>query len=663
MSDNDNIPILKEHDVGVALVGKKTDLTNMVLKVYSELGVLVFAESRETTEDNQRKTIESSRLTDISATMVEVLSGHLSNYLNSKDQQGKILSSSPEFLDFIRQSIAGTDPLVFDIAMLDHLTPSKAMTQNPQKGTGLKSIGFTRDSQQNFKSVLGKNVESSFPNITINLEVAVFYHGGVHVAHRGQSQQCHASSGVKKITKEHVAGGLLSALDGMSNLLPSIELGSHKLTNGNRLILCSQGVLPNVPAKDLNKLLMSIGGSPKEQAERIVRALSKYNPENGYVIVVDPYYGKESRKNPEPEPNPEPETAAALLGDNLFADTNSEVVTVSNSQIVEETSLPADREITRINDRLQQKLDLKFSELEEKIYKILEMNLQQIEERLLLHLREKQENTIQRLSTIPGLEHPEDDLLTDTSPEESPSSPLEYGNSSKKRITTMPSNKKALIIGVPLLILFAMAAFFFIDSPQEKKEKKAAPAPKEVAAIEEVVEKKVAPVEKEIPKEAVEPPAPIKEADESAKEDQAVAEKSDAPSDSPYALGEANTRKANYDYGRRLYLEGESGTTRTGRKIGTDGRIDALKNALPYLNRVFEIEDETLPKPAEVWYVKARTEYNLAKHDIKREHYAKLAIKSYEKYTATSPKVSKSKMKTLKRNMRYLKSWAKSLSQ
>ena len=60
----------------------------------------------------------------------------------------------------------------------------------------------------------------------------------------------------------------------------------------------------------------------------------------------------------------------------------------------------------------------------------------------------------------------------------------------------------------------------------------------------------------------------------------------------------------------------------------------------------------------EVWFLKARTEYSLAKLGHEQSHHAALAIASYDTYRSLKRRLSKSKEKTMKRNIKRLRGWA-----
>ena len=91
--------------------------------------------------------------------------------------------------------------------------------------------------------------------------------------------------------------------------------------------------------------------------------------------------------------------------------------------------------------------------------------------------------------------------------------------------------------------------------------------------------------------------------------------------------------------------------------VALSQRILSLKNALPYFDKVIELQEAVGYDEPNIWFLKARTEYNLAKFRVKRKYYAKQAIKSYRKYLSIEGRPSKNKRKTLKRNMKRLRSW------
>ncbi len=674
--------VLDNEAVGVAFVGDASKLKNIVHKVDPELGIIILTEAREIPQENKPKVIGLDRLADISTTMVEVLFGHLSNYLGSKNQKDKIPAHSPEFGNFIGQSIMGTDPIVMDTALAGQIAEKEPSSEETGKGLGVYNIEKLKDTVDNFETDgRAEGPQNRFPNISVNLEVAVFYEGGAHIAHRGRSQQYHVAGSIKKITQDYITGGLLNVLDGTADFLPKIDHNSHQLKKGDRLVIFSQGLFPEGHKIDLKRLIGNTKLSPQNQAKEIVGLLQKYQTEHGYVIVIDanfekkanyrsgdpdslgkkpvmpkkkapPIKGKASVSSTKRKVAKKDKSVASLLGGNLFANADMETeIVVDDAQIVEENALISSG-VSAPENEMQQQFLIQLNELEERMNQKIEEKAVEIESRILLNLKEYQRDRAQRVTAIteplsPEIEEPTTSLLSN-SPEFQVHRPkmitvflnelmksIGVSVSIGKKVVRLPRKYKFPLIATPFVIMAAVAIYLSVNSPNNDSQKPQANESVKPSPIEKAIEEKKNSIVSQDSKDTVEEPQPKPR----------------------FVLGEVDTIKANYDYGRRLYSEGDTGKSRSGKRVGMEARIDALESALPYLDKATKMQNEKDSGNPDVWFVKARTEYNLAKFNHKKSHYAPLAVESYKTYSALAKRPSKSKIKTMKRNLKRLQNW------
>ncbi len=264
--------------IGIAPVGTPESRANVENRIDAELGCAILAETRALAGGLKQPPAPSMELrAEVAATAAEVLASHLSNYLSSTDQKGKVSAADRDFGSFIRQSIVGTDPIVVDTA----LHAQKVGGGEKQNIAELNG----KSSKDPWFSAVG--IQDTLPAISCNLEVIVLFPGGAHIAHRGQSRQYLLNkNGIDQITKDYNTGGLLGSLDGMGDFLPQVEHGVIDLGAKDRLVVFSQGCFPTGHKVNLSELIGERVGSPQRHAVEIARRVAKYKLEGGYVVVV-----------------------------------------------------------------------------------------------------------------------------------------------------------------------------------------------------------------------------------------------------------------------------------------------------------------------------------------------------------------------------------------
>jgi hypothetical protein len=263
--------------VGVAPLGSSEARIGLVYRVDERLGTTVLTEVRNLHGDEKADATTSQLRIDVATTAAEVLMSHLSNYLGSEDQKGKIPPSESDFAAFIRQSIVGTDPIVTDIALHAQVPERKGYFHIAQvEGKGKDDPSF---------GAIG--LRDSIPRISSNLELVIFYPGGAHIAHRGGSRQYFLhKDGFEQLTEDYHVGGLLSALDKKGDFLPKVELKQISMSPGDRIIIFSQGAVPVGHKIEFVDLHRGRSETPQSQAEYIARQIARYNVEGGHVIVI-----------------------------------------------------------------------------------------------------------------------------------------------------------------------------------------------------------------------------------------------------------------------------------------------------------------------------------------------------------------------------------------
>lgn len=263
--------------VGVAPLGSSEARIGLVYRVDDKLGTILLTEVRHLHSDEQADATTSNLRNDVATTAAEVLTSHLSNYLGSEDQKGKITPSQADFAAFVRQSIVGTDPIVTDIAL---------HAQVPER-KGYFHIAKVEGKGKDDPSFGAIGLKDSTLRMSCNLELVVLYPGGAHIAHRGRSRQYFLhNDGLEQLTEDYNVGGLLSALDKKGDFLPKVELRQLTMSPGDRIIIFSQGALPEGHKVQLVDLHRGRNETPQSQAEYIAKQISRHNVEGGHVIVI-----------------------------------------------------------------------------------------------------------------------------------------------------------------------------------------------------------------------------------------------------------------------------------------------------------------------------------------------------------------------------------------
>ncbi|MCU0664594.1 MAG: hypothetical protein MUC50_19995 [Myxococcota bacterium] len=270
--------LTKKIRVGIAALGADQARTAVRHGIDLELGTVLLAEAHILPLKASSRPTNAQVLSEVAATTAEVLASHLSNYLGSEEQKDKVSASDADFAGFIRQSIVGTESIAIDTALHAQVADGKIHHHIAKlKGKGKDDPSFGAVS-----------LKESFPAITCNLEVAVLYPGGAHIAHRGQSSQYLIKGDkVEKLTRDYNAGGLLSSLDELGDFLPKIELKQIAMSPQDRLVIFSQGALPREPQIDPQSLQQGRSEAPEKHAAAIAQKVARNSVNPGYILVIE----------------------------------------------------------------------------------------------------------------------------------------------------------------------------------------------------------------------------------------------------------------------------------------------------------------------------------------------------------------------------------------
>jgi hypothetical protein len=255
--------------VGVAFLDPEQTGT-IHLTVAPETGAIVLAEAHPVRlrGDNVPREI----LDELGNTATALISEYVSNYLSNASQNNNNVSAEdPAFKNLLGQSISGLDQMLID-------------TVSDKANLAAYRMD---DSTQQFK------IKSSAPNsllskITNSLEAIVYYDGGIHISHRGESQQyLVGSKRVQKLTKDHIAGGLFSKIGDLGDFIPQVHTNTLPMNTRDLLVIFSkEAALSSFP---VNQLAQWLGdGDPVEQAQRVAGELYNLGKRRGCVIVFAP---------------------------------------------------------------------------------------------------------------------------------------------------------------------------------------------------------------------------------------------------------------------------------------------------------------------------------------------------------------------------------------
>ncbi len=255
--------------VGVAFLDPEQTGT-IHLTVAPETGAIVLAEAHPVRlrGDNVPREI----LDELGNTATALISEYVSNYLsNANANNNNVTAEDPAFKNLLGQSISGLDQMLID-------------TVSDKANLAAYRMD---DSTQQFK------IKSSAPNsllskITNSLEAIVYYDGGIHISHRGESQQyLVGSKRVQKLTKDHIAGGLFSKIGDLGDFIPQVHTNTLPMNTRDLLVIFSkEAALSSFPVNQLSQWLGD--GDPVEQAQRVAGELYKLGKRLGCVVVFAP---------------------------------------------------------------------------------------------------------------------------------------------------------------------------------------------------------------------------------------------------------------------------------------------------------------------------------------------------------------------------------------
>ena len=255
--------------VGVAFLDPEQTGT-IHLTVAPETGAIVLAEAHPVRlrGDNVPQEI----LDELGNMATALISEYVSNYVsNANANNNNVTADDPAFRNLLGQSISGLDQMLID-------------TVSDKANLAAYRMD---DSTQQFK------IKSSAPNsllskITNSLEAIVYYDGGIHISHRGESQQyLVGSKRVQKLTKDHIAGGLFSKIGDLGDFIPQVHTNTLPMNTRDLLVIFSkEAALSSFPVNQLSQWLGD--GDPVEQAQRVAGELYKLGRRRGCVVVFAP---------------------------------------------------------------------------------------------------------------------------------------------------------------------------------------------------------------------------------------------------------------------------------------------------------------------------------------------------------------------------------------
>ncbi|MBN2526304.1 MAG: hypothetical protein JXR76_07915 [Deltaproteobacteria bacterium] len=269
-------PIFSTNAVGVAFVDPEQTGT-VHLTVNPEYGAIVLAEAHPIRLRGGGITPEV--LNELGSTATALISEYLSNYLSKKSRsQGTLAVEDPSFKNLLEQTISGLDQMLVDTAT-----------------SGVANTNAYRMDENTEQFVLKSSAKNSLINkITNSLETIVYYPGGIHVAHRGESQLYLVSKRVQKLTQDHIAGGLFSKIGDLGDFIPQIQSNTLAMSTNDELVLFSrEASLSSFPPGQLQEWMGE--GAPTEQAQRIAEALKTMGKTHGCVVVFSPGWTTGSR--------------------------------------------------------------------------------------------------------------------------------------------------------------------------------------------------------------------------------------------------------------------------------------------------------------------------------------------------------------------------------
>ncbi len=680
-------------NAGVASVGTAAAMAGVEYRIDTKLGIALLSETRTLRQKTSDSKDTAEFRTEVSTTTIEVLTSHLSNYLGSSVQEDKVNASQEDFGGFIRQSIVGTDSIVLDTALHAQVT---------DKGIGgrhnIANLSGKRGRDPVFKAV---GLRETLPSVTCNLEVAVFFKGGVHIAHRGQSRQYLVNpEGAKQLTRDYSVGGLLSSLDEKGDFLPSIELQKIDLGGEDRLVILSQGCLAGEHGFNLDAILLDGRDKPLGQyASSIAKKVAGHTAEGEYILVFEQEGEMPKVSSAKSKPTPANRTATY--------------------QDLEESKLFDPEELSEIKRRMKDRFADEFGAFEKEMYDILEKKIsimgRQMAEKLFSVPPGAGQTETPYMSMAPpsyvenaadmgwslnqGLPENGDekpyDIASEGQPKRGiaaalgrPGGPkqlrswgiLEKVKQIDARIAKLEvkghrpfSNRWAMLAtlgAVIFLIVFTLAALFGetsepADANMAVKElensqpdqgdvlddEPAAPSESLTSkgGEEEIIEPKLEPEK---------PSDPVAEVDSAENDSQKAQEEKEEKEATPtYLRGEPKSRKEAYSLAKRLFRNGKLMRDQYGIRLSKAESINSLLGVFPYLEYARDRRNRTKVGLSDLLFLRSRTHYMLAHFKYARRKNAIQAIDSYNKYIKTGPTYSKRRSKIITNNMKYLRRW------
>ncbi|MBN2343345.1 MAG: hypothetical protein JXX29_20740 [Deltaproteobacteria bacterium] len=262
-------PIFDKSAVGVTFL--TPDNTGTVhLDVNPETGALILAEAH--TIRLRGSGVTSKTLDELGTTATKLISEYLSNYLlNGAQSKERVDAKDEAFRTFLGQTVSGLDQM-----LIETVSEGSEHVVAYRMGTSKHKL-----QQPTQNSLLNK--------ITNSLEAIVYYGGGAHLSHRGESQMYLVSKQVRKLTQDHIAGGLFSKIGDVADFIPPIHTDTIQMARRDRLIVFSREAA--VSSFPLNHLRHWLGeGDPTEQAQRVAEELKKLGKSTGCVMVFAPYW-------------------------------------------------------------------------------------------------------------------------------------------------------------------------------------------------------------------------------------------------------------------------------------------------------------------------------------------------------------------------------------
>lgn len=264
--------VFRKSAVGIAWLNPE-DTGYINIGVNPNTGAIVLAQAH--TIRLRGSGVPNALLNELGTAASALISEYLSSYLtNAVHNDQNIQVTEPAFRDLLGQTISGLDQLLIETAT------------SGNDGAIAYHLG-KQDTSPPQSTAPSSRPQTILSKITNSLEAVVYFKGGIHLSHRGESQQYLVAKRVQKVTQDHISGGLFGKIGPLGDFIPQIHSKTLAMKPKNRLVIFSRDAA--VSSFPLNQLKNWLGdGEPKEQAQRVAEELKKIGKKSGCVLVFAP---------------------------------------------------------------------------------------------------------------------------------------------------------------------------------------------------------------------------------------------------------------------------------------------------------------------------------------------------------------------------------------